>query len=175
MTASPLSRPIAVVDVGPNGLTVDVIADEAERAALAEANEAVAVEELRAGVTVRPFGKDGVAVTGQVDAKVQRICVVTLEPFVEIVSEPIDVRFAPAAEVAAVEDGGEIELGPNDPPDPFVGGVIDVGAVVSEFLTLGLDPYPRKPGATFEQPSGLDGEGSAFAELRKLKRPDDGG
>lgn len=175
MTASPLSRPIAVVDVGSNGMTLDIIADQAERAALAEANEAVAVEEFRAGVTLRPFGKDGVSVTGRVDAKVQRICVVTLEPFVETVSEPIDVRFAPAAEVAAVEEGGEIELGPDDPPDPFVGGVIDVGAVVSEFLTLGLDPYPRKPGATFEQPSDPDGDGSPFAELRKLKRPDGGG
>lgn len=175
MTASPLSRPIAVADVGPNGLTVDIVADAGERAALAKANEAIAVEDLRAEVTMRPFGKDGVAVSGRVDAKVQRMCGVTLEPFVETVSEPIDVRFAPASEVVAVEEGGEIELGPDDPPDPFVGGVIDVGAVVSEFLTLGLDPYPRKPGATFEQPEDPDGDRSPFAELRKLKRPDDGG
>lgn len=173
MTASPLSRPISVADVGPDGLVVEIVADAAERAAVAAANEALAVETLRAKVMLRPFGKDGVAVAGRVDAEVRRTCVVTLEPFVETVSEPIDVRFAPAQEVSQVEEGGEIDLGPNDPPDPFVGGVIDVGAVVSEFLTLGLELYPRKPGAAFELPSASDaGDASAFAELRKLKGPD---
>ena len=37
-----------------------------------------------------------------------------------------------------------------DIPDPLVGGRIDFGALTAEFLALGLDPYPRKPGIAFE-------------------------
>ena len=37
-----------------------------------------------------------------------------------------------------------------DPPEPIVNGAIDLGALAAEFLMLGLDPYPRKPGAVFE-------------------------
>ncbi len=37
-------------------------------------------------------------------------------------------------------------------PEPLIGGVVDLGALATEFLILGLDPYPRKPGAVFEPP-----------------------
>ena len=37
-----------------------------------------------------------------------------------------------------------------DIPDPIVGGRIDFGVLTAEFLALGLDPYPRKPGMAFE-------------------------
>ena len=33
-----------------------------------------------------------------------------------------------------------------DAPDPIVDGKIDLGALAAEFMILGLDPYPRKPG-----------------------------
>ena len=34
-------------------------------------------------------------------------------------------------------------------PDEIMDGQIDLGALAAEFLVLGLDPYPRKPGADF--------------------------
>ena len=34
----------------------------------------------------------------------------------------------------------------DDSPEPLVGGAVDLGAVATEFLVLGIDPYPRKPG-----------------------------
>ena len=40
-----------------------------------------------------------------------------------------------------------------DPPDPLIGDVVDVEAIISEFLTLALDPYPQKPGAKFIDPT----------------------
>ena len=30
-------------------------------------------------------------------------------------------------------------------PEPLIGGIVDLGALATEFLILGLDPYPRKP------------------------------
>ena len=44
-------------------------------------------------------------------------------------------------------------------------GVVDLGAIATEFLILGLDPYPRKPGAVFEPPRERDSDGGAFAAL----------
>ena len=63
-----------------------------------------------------------------------------------------------------------------DPPDPLIGGVVDLGACISEFLTLALDPYPRKPGAQFNEPApAADAETSPFAKLRTLTpRRDEG-
>ena len=34
--------------------------------------------------------------------------------------------------------------------------MVDLGAVATEFLLLGIDPYPRKPGAVFEAPPAGD-------------------
>ena len=60
-----------------------------------------------------------------------------------------------------------------EPPEPLVGGTIDLGAVAVEFLMLGIDPYPRKEGAEFAAPS-ADLEGAhPFAALAALKKPPD--
>jgi uncharacterized metal-binding protein YceD (DUF177 family) len=60
----------------------------------------------------------------------------------------------------------------DDPPDPIIAGRIDLGALVTEFLALSLDPYPRKPGVEFEDaPTAPDDrlEESPFAKLAALK------
>ena len=57
----------------------------------------------------------------------------------------------------------------DDPPEAMVDGIADVGAVATEFLLLGIDPYPRKPDAVFDRPSeGNVGDGP-FAALAKLR------
>jgi uncharacterized metal-binding protein YceD (DUF177 family) len=111
-------------------------------------------------------------VTGEVHAELTQVCVVSLEPFAATVDEPIDVRFAPgeAAETArrVKDDETEtVEVGDEDPPDPIVDGKIDLGALAAEFLALGLDPYPRKPGVAFDPPKPQDGRDSPFAALAK--------
>ncbi len=47
-------------------------------------------------------------------------------------------------------------------------GRIDFGALTAEFLALGLDPYPRKPGVAFE-PVSAGEEPLPFADLAALK------
>ena len=44
------------------------------------------------------------------------------------------------------------------------------GAVATEFLLLGLDPYPRKPGAVFDAPPADDPASRPFAALAALKK-----
>ncbi|MND03201.1 hypothetical protein D3C83_229160 [compost metagenome] len=51
------------------------------------------------------------------------------------------------------------------------GGTVDLGALAAEFLVLGIDPYPRKPGASFEAPATADDPAAhPFATLAALKK-----
>jgi uncharacterized metal-binding protein YceD (DUF177 family) len=56
----------------------------------------------------------------------------------------------------------------DDPPDVLEGETIDVSGYVLEHLALELDPFPRKPGAVFENPLPT-AEISPFAALKALK------
>ena len=163
MTDSSISRKLAVASVPAEGLTIDIVADAAERESLARANDLPSVERFVAKLEARPVGRDGLSVRGRLEADATRTCVVTLERFVEEVREDIDLRYSP--EGAPVLHEGEDD----DPPDQIVGGEVDLGAAAAEFFTLGLDPHPRKPGATFDASAAGDEDDSPFAALKALK------
>jgi uncharacterized metal-binding protein YceD (DUF177 family) len=162
--------PVTVSDLPPDGADFELAPEESVRAMLAERAGVVAVPSLMARLHVQPEGKAGVAVDGTLAATVRQVCVVTLEPFDNRIDEKIALRFVPA-ESMAVELPHVIEAGAEEPPEPLVDGKLDLASVVAEFLTLSVDPYPRKPGAVFSPPGDGDGEkeSSAFAALAKLK------
>jgi uncharacterized protein len=171
MTDLPLSRPVEVRRLPSDGLVVDVVANAEERSALARDLDIPAVDRLEARLTVTP-ARGGARVRGHVSATVVQTCVVSLEPFEAPVEEDVDIRFsrslraAPAAEIDLTAQG-------DDAPEPLEGDVIDVGAVVAEHLALGLDPYPRKPDARFEdivEPLEEAPARSPFADLSGLLR-----
>jgi hypothetical protein len=185
----PFSRPLTVSEIPEEGLKITIRADEKERAALAAANGLVALTRLEADLRVERGAAGDLDVTGTLTADVRQSCVVTLEDFDATIVEPIHVRFAPAPETEAPSRHGKgagrvmraeaahasgagrshhaVDMD-EDAPDPLIGGEIDLGAVAAEFLTLGLDPYPKKPGARFEEPAPEENAGisSPFAELR---------
>ena len=160
------------VDALPrDGLTQTFSAAAAERAALAERFGLVGIDELTADFTLKPTGR-GVRVTGVVRARAIQTCVVSLEPFAAEVEEEVDVRFAPPPSEPSKGRSAEeiLHFDDEDEPDPIVEGKIDLGALAAEFLALGLDPYPRKPGVEFEAPSeGEDLDDSPFAALSRVK------
>lgn len=172
----PLSHPASVAATPPEGLEIDIVANDAERAALAELNSLVAIPALSAKLRVKRLRGDGLEVEGEVRAIIRQNCVVTLEPFDAEIVAPLHLRFAPPPEENARRRARETEVSEHeidfsgeDPPDPLIGGVVDLGVCVSEFLTLALDPYPRKPGAQFSEPApAVDAETSPFAKLRTL-------
>jgi Large ribosomal RNA subunit accumulation protein YceD len=179
---TPLSRPLTLAEVPPEGLDIEIVASESERAALAALNDIPAVPSLVARLRVRRWRGEGLEATGTLEARVRQNCVVSLEDFESEVSEPIEVRFAPPVEAPRPRSRRhEPEPAPqvheaigDDPPDPLIGGAVDLGTVVSEFLTLALDPYPRRPGAAFVEPAPEAGEttGSAtVSPFARLRRP----
>jgi uncharacterized metal-binding protein YceD (DUF177 family) len=160
------SHPLAIADLPPEGAAVTLVPDEAERAALARHVDALAVPRLVAELKATPDGKGGVAIEGDLAATVRQTCVVSLEPFDNTVNEHLDLRFLPEGTASA---GAEETADERDAADIISDGVIDLGAIVAEFLALGVDPYPRRPGATFAAPQYEDGGSSPFAALAKLK------
>lgn len=172
MGTEPFSRMIAVADVPPHGTDVTLEPDAPTRDALARFVAVVGLPAFKAVLHVAPEGEEGLHVTGRLDAEVTQTCVVTLEPFTAPLSEEIDVYFAPESAIAALlKDAEEDEdaEGEDDPPDAIVDGAVDLGVLVTEFLSLGIDPYPRKPGAVFEQPEQEGATISPFSELARLK------
>jgi len=175
MTSEALfSRPVRVEALPRDGLAQTVEANPAERAALAALNRLPDIAKLTATFVLSRAGRGGVRVAGTVHAELTQTCVVSLEPFEATLDEPVDVRFAPQAEEGAARRGAPgagaetILIDAEDAPDPIVDGRIDLGALAAEFLALGLDPYPRKPGAAFAPPAGTATADSPFEALAEV-------
>lgn len=167
----PWSVPIAVTDVPEEGRRVVLHADDRVRAALAGLADVLEVSELDATFDLARHGRDGLRVTGQVEAAVRQTCVVSLEPMISAVSEPVDLLFEPPGDVPDAGEEAEPFAGDAaDPPEPLIGGQVDLGAIATEFLLLGIDPYPRRPDARFEPPR-VDGDpiDHPFAALKAFK------
>jgi hypothetical protein len=168
------SAPLAIHEVPETGRHVELVADDGTRASLAEAIGLRALPRLEASFDVSRQGRDGLHVTGRVSATVGQTCVVTLEPIENEIEESVDLVFKPAGESDESEMSSESatsEVVDDDAPEPLVGGVVDLGLVATEFLTLGIDPHPRKPDAEFTAPaSGDDAAAHPFAALAALKK-----
>lgn len=167
----PWTVPVSIHDVPETGRRFSLVADEKTRAAIANLAGLQTLSRLVATFDVAPQGRDGLHVTGRVSATVGQACVVTLEPIENEVAEDIDVAFAPAAAPAIVEeDGSQVDVVAVDAPEPLVGGAIDLAAIATEYLILGIDPYPRKAGVVFEPPAVGEDSGGPFAALAALKK-----
>jgi hypothetical protein len=170
----PWRVPIVVAQIPDTGLHRDLEADAAARNAIAEVAGLREVLSVRASFDVTPKSGDRFQVIGHVRARIGQTCVVTLDPIESDIDEAIDLMFAPPEQIPAladlVDDGAESEVEIPDPPEPIIGGVIDLGRLATDALYLAVDPYPRKPGAVFEpQVTAADPEDHPFAALKALK------
>lgn len=174
----PWRVPVAVEDIAETGQHFALVADEAVRAGIARMVGLRELPRLQADFDVTRQSAGGLRVTARVSATVGQTCVVSLEPLDNEIEEDIDLVFVPpvagqAAEEAAAD--GEQRAEPRwDDLEPLIGGVVDLGALATEFLLLGIDPYPRKPGASFEAPQERGPEAGPFAALAGWSKGRDG-
>ena len=174
--SNPWSHVVAVAQIPDAGLHQDLTANPTQLIELAALAGVRDVKNAHASLDVMPIAGDRVHVTGRVSAIIGQNCVVTLEPIDNVVDEDIDVTFAPPsqipvmAKVVTKEEGENVDI--PDPPEPIVNGTIDIGQLAAELLFLGIDPYPRAPGAVFESPKeAVDPDEHPFAALKALKAP----
>ncbi|WP_275790331.1 YceD family protein [Pararhizobium gei] len=173
------SFPVKVGNISANAVTVHLEANAAELKALRDLWNVSEVVSLSSDLQIARWKKDGVRIRGRVEATIVQACVVTLEPVESKIDEPVEAIFVPEgsrlARIAA-NDGGEMILDPDGPdlPDMFTGDTIDVGVAVTEHAALAIDPYPRKPGATFgeriESTDKDDARPNPFAALKDWKK-----
>lgn len=163
------SHPVVVADIPDTGSHIELSADVATRGTVAKLAGLRDLPRLEAVFDLVRRG-EGVAVTGEVTAQVGQTCVVTLEPMESEVRERVDIVFAP--ETGAGEGDGKParRKAKGEPPEHLENGVVDLGAIATEFLILGIDPYPRKDGAEFTQPNPSDEKAKPFAALATLKK-----
>jgi uncharacterized metal-binding protein YceD (DUF177 family) len=167
MTQPPeLSRPFAVERLGEGGVEKRIIASPAERAAVARRLDLLGLDRLEASLSLRLAGGGTLLqLTGRIEAEVQQSCVVTLEPVPARLSLAVEITYAL---VRSTPDQGEESVDP-DAPEPLPPGGLDLGEEVVQMLALGLDPYPRAPGA--ELPVVPDAEAEhPFGKLKDLKK-----
>jgi uncharacterized metal-binding protein YceD (DUF177 family) len=167
------SVPVAVESIPESGFHLIIEPDPSQRAAIAALAGLRELPLLTATFDLTHRSKQDIVVTGTVTAQVGQTCVVTLEPVVNEISEEVDVVFssAPVAPPASHTD----EDGVADPPEPIVNGVIDLGVLATEYLVIGIDPYPRKPGVEFTPVvEAADPEDHPFAALAALKGGESG-
>lgn len=166
---TPWRVPVAVEDIPEPGQHFVLVADVQARAAIARIAGLRDLPRLEAEFDVTRRGTGGLRVIGRVSATVGQNCVVTLEPLANEVGEEVDLMFMPQTAAPEESDDEETDRSPADvnldDPETLIGGIVDLGALATEFLILGLDPYPRKPGAVFEPPRELQIEEGPFAAL----------
>jgi hypothetical protein len=166
---APWHVPVAVQDVAEGGQDFALIADANARADIARVAGLGDLPRLEADFRLTRQGGGGLRVIGRVSATASQNCVVSLEPLANEIEEDVDLLFMPksSAELTPAEietDGYRADAKWNE-PEPLIGGIVDLGAIATEFLILGLDPYPRKAGVVFEPPQDLKPDGGPFAAL----------
>jgi hypothetical protein len=167
--------PVRIEDVPIGGQRFDLAADEPTRAALARAAGLLALPRLAATFDVAHRGRDGLRVTGTVAATVSQACVVTLDPVDSAIEETVDLTFVPTPGEIDVRGEVSVDAMPTiqDQPESLVNGTVDLGAIATEFLMLGIDPYPRRAGAVFAPPASGEASSSPFAALAAIKKRDE--
>lgn len=162
------------IDQIRDGQRLDLVADDEERAAIAQRLDLEGLDRLEAHATLSRRG-ERIFAQGRLAASLSQRCVITGDPVSSHVDEPFTMEFRP--EPTAARPDEEIELGSDELDTIFYeGGVIDLGAAIADTLGLSVDPFPRSASADAAlKEAGVmtESEMSPFAALAKLRRGDD--
>ena len=141
-------------------LTISPDADALKR--LAGRLGVKSVDAIEATIKIaRRFGEVSYHVTGTTKATLTQDCVVTLEPIKTTINDEFESFFAdPDAAISIAkarqeklsEKGhGEFPLlDEKEDPEPLVQDKIDLGELVTQYLSLSINPYPHAEGVDFE-------------------------
>lgn len=171
-----LDAVVRIEKLHPPGRDVSITLDTEGLAALAEVLKVTVVEHFSATAIVAPL-RGGVRVLGHLKARIAQPSVVTFEPVIQDIDEPIDRVFMPNVEKPSNPTAGAeifVDL-EGDAPDPLDGPELDLTDLLIDTIALAIDPYPRNPGESLDS-LGVklnDEELSPFASLKSLKNPPD--
>jgi uncharacterized metal-binding protein YceD (DUF177 family) len=173
-TAKPeFSRLIAIEGIAPDKKRKEEIAaSEEECAALAARFGLRSLRNFTAELSVRRVpGGTAVRIEGLFRADVVQACVVSLQDVHAHIDGQFDTYFTEDAEQAREEIAFTLD-DDLDAAEMVHNGMIDLGEVVAQYLSLELDPYPRAPGVSLAaqlHESGTPKKANPFQVLEALK------
>lgn len=183
----PWKYPIVAGDITNDAKDFLIKPDKADYAAIANALNVLAVYDLNATLRIHRT-KNSIRVRGHVNAVVEQGCVVTLEPVRQSFTEEVDRTFVANSSdfdtvFAKMNANSATMIDPDevDPPEIVENGRLDLAAIALEHVIIGIDLYPRAPGAELSEvnaPEPVDIQveelESPFAALAKLKTAGNG-
>ena len=162
---------IRVDSMPTEGRELQLNVDAEGREALAEQLAVSAVNALEVQLQAVRF-RGGIRVTGRLVAEIVQPSVVTLDPVVQKLDEPIDRVFLPGGQKPFIDNADAevfVDLEGEDLPDHFEGNEADMTPLIVETLALSIDPYPRNRGEQVPEAGYGDAKESPFARLKVLK------
>lgn len=136
--------------------------DAEARKRLAQRLGLVSLDALTADIVIsRRSGEVAYHVKGHLVASLIQSCVVTLEPVSSSIADNFEAWFAdPEAAISIARlrherqsrtGHGEVPiLSEKEDPESLVDGKIDLGELVTQYLSLFINPYPHAEGVVFE-------------------------
>ncbi len=138
------------------------------------------VDALEADIRVSHHaGEMSYYIKGEIRADVTQACVVTLEPVHSHIEDDFEAWYADPEVAVSItkarheklnEKGhGELPiLDEKDDPEALIEGKIDLGELVTQYLSLSINPYPHAEGVEFEE---LERKMGALEEDDLVKNP----
>ncbi|MEM6812410.1 MAG: DUF177 domain-containing protein [Pseudomonadota bacterium] len=151
-----------IEDMGEKIVSLEISPSEEEAADMARRLDVVSIDNVKAVLNIeKRSGSSTYYVSGQFDAVITQNCVVTLEPIKTNISESFEAWFADKESAVSfmaakreregAKNNGEIEiLDEADDPEPIFEGIIDLGELVTQHISLAIPPYPHKEGVEYE-------------------------
>ncbi|PCJ33769.1 MAG: hypothetical protein COA93_06475 [Alphaproteobacteria bacterium] len=177
------SRPIDVTTVGKNGRQFNFQATEAEKTALALRFDVLEIIRLNANADITPAKKGQYKLMVSYNVKLNQACSISLETVTDDVSGNFTVILQhPPREPNKQSQKEDLEVDFDYEESDFEyinSNLVDVGELIAQYISLEINPYPRKSGVTGEElrqkiiqekdanPS--QGKKSPFAVLKSLK------
>jgi hypothetical protein len=164
-----------------------ISASEQEQRDLSKRLNIQSIQNLTAELDVCKSPLNGlINVTGNVEAKIIQTCVVTLDPVQDDLKAEIDGWFGKSHQVISLSkvkkdklskiSGVELPiLEESEEPEEIINGQIDLGELVTQHLSLAIDPYPHKEGVEYEHQHDNQSahipptRNNPFAKLREWK------
>lgn len=181
---SELERLVNLDKLASHEMKMEITASPQECAALAKRFGIPGMKRLDARLKLRRYMTPGgpeVSIGGDFSADVTLTCVITSEPIESCVASSLAVRYMSPQAFEELESWREQQAtlpAEEDDIEPLEEGVLDVGELVAQYVSISIDPYPRKEGAGARDSDGEadDNEGrrssmperSPFAILKKL-------
>jgi len=159
-----LNKVLFLGEIGPQGWHDSFVATPAQCDKIAARFEIPKVKSLSARVQAILDG-DLLRLSGHLNAKLERICVASLEHFDETLDTDFEALFS---ENAPLIKDGEMK----DDVEPIDRGRLDIFEIVAEQVGLNMNPFPRCPEASGDYIEDGGNTHHPFANLKNLIKKD---